>query len=85
MKIVLYDNREESETYKEIEVIYAGEDNQKLILIPPGVAHGYQVLGNKSAGLLYHTSEAYNPSEPDEERIPFDDSEIAFDWTIKNR
>jgi len=85
IRIVLYDLREDSPTYKETQVIYAGEDNPLVVLLPPGVAHGYQILGSEKAGLFYHTSDAYNPNEPDEFRIPFDDKKINFDWQIKNR
>lgn len=85
IQIVLYDLRKDSSTFKQTQVIYAGEDNPSLILIPPGVAHGYRVLGSQKAGLFYHTSEAYDPDNPDEERIPFDDIQIAFDWQTKNK
>lgn len=84
-RVVLHDRRPESPTCGETQVIYAGEDNPVLILIPVGVAHGYQVLGNKPVILFYHTTESYNPQDPDEERIPFDDPSINFDWSIKNR
>jgi len=84
-RVVLYDRRPDSPTFGETQVIYAGEDNPVLILIPAGVAHGYQVLGVKPVILFYHTTESYNPQDPDEERIPFDDPSIGFDWSIKNR
>jgi dTDP-4-dehydrorhamnose 3,5-epimerase len=84
-QVVLYDQRENSPTKGETQVICAGEDNPCLISIPPGVAHGYRVLGNRRIGLFYHTSEAYDPTNPDEERIPFDDPKIGFDWSTKNR
>lgn len=84
-QVVLYDLREDSPTYKETDVLYSGEENPFLILIPPGVAHGYRVLGMANVGLFYHTSEAYDPENPDEERIAFDDSKIGFDWSTKNR
>jgi dTDP-4-dehydrorhamnose 3,5-epimerase len=84
-RIVLYDRRPDSPTYGQTQVIYAGEDNPLLVLIPAGIAHGYQVLGNKPVLLLYHTTQSYNPSAPDEERIPFDDPTIGFDWSIQNR
>ena len=79
-RVVLYDLREESPTYRKIQVIYAGEHKPLLIVIPPGVAHGYQVLGDKPVGLFYHTTRSYDPSDPDEERIAYDDPAIAFDW-----
>ena len=79
-RVVLHDLREESSTKGKTQVIYAGEHNPLLIVIPPGVAHGYQVLGDKPVGLLYHTTRSYDPKEPDEERIAYDDPLIAFDW-----
>jgi len=35
--------------------------------------------------LFYPVTQAYDPKHPDEQRLPFDDPEIGFDWTIKNR
>jgi dTDP-4-dehydrorhamnose 3,5-epimerase len=79
-RVVLYDLREESPTCRKTQVIYAGEHKPLLIVIPPGVAHGYQVLGDKPVGLFYHTTRTYDPKDPDEERISYDDPEIAFNW-----
>jgi dTDP-4-dehydrorhamnose 3,5-epimerase len=84
-RIVLYDRRPGSPTCGVTQVIYAGEDNPVLVLIPAGLAHGYQVLGNKPVLLFYHVTQAYDPARPDEQRIPFDDPEIGFDWSIQNR
>jgi len=84
-QIVLYDRRPRSKTKGETQIFYLGEDNPSIILIPKGVAHGYRVLGNKPAVLVYFTTRSYNPKNPDEERIPFDDEAINFDWQTKNR
>ncbi|MBI5077388.1 dTDP-4-dehydrorhamnose 3,5-epimerase family protein [Candidatus Falkowbacteria bacterium] len=84
-QVVLHDLRAESKTKGETQVIFAGEDSPVVISIPPGVAHGYRVLGNEKVCLFYHTSEAYDSKNPDEERISFDDPKIGFDWTTKNR
>lgn len=62
-----------------------GEWSRRVIKIPPGVAHGYQVLGQQPAQLIYYTTKPYNPEQPDEERIAWDDPALGFDWTIKNR
>jgi dTDP-4-dehydrorhamnose 3,5-epimerase len=67
------------------QVVYAGADTPLLVSIPPGVAHGYRVLGTERVCLFYHTSEAYDPADPDEKRILFDDPGIGFDWTTTNR
>ena len=79
-KIVLYDLRPNSATQGQTQVIYAGSDKYKLVLIPVGVAHGYKVIGQEPVLLFYHTTKSYNPKNPDEERIAFDDSKISFDW-----
>lgn len=84
-RVVLYDRRSDSPTHAQTQVVYAGEDNPVLIAIPAGVVHGYQVLGTKPVLLLYHTTQSYSLDDPDEERIPFDDPEIGFDWSIKFR
>ncbi len=84
-QVVLYDLRDNSSTKGETNVFYLGEKNLAVLAIPPGVAHGYRVLGNRSVGLFYHTSEAYNSENPDEERISFDDPKISFDWITQNR
>lgn len=84
-RIVLYDRRPDSPTFGATQVVYAGDDNPVAVLIPSGIAHGYQVLGRQPVLLFYHVTQAYDPKDPDEERIPFDDPAIGFDWSIKNR
>lgn len=78
--VVLYDLRENSKTFGETQVLYAGTDDYKLILIPIGVAHGYKVLSEVPVMLFYHVTETYNKDNPDEERIAHDDPKIGFDW-----
>ena len=84
-QVVLYDLREGSPTRAETQVLYMGACKPLVVAIPPGVAHGYRVLGTEPAALFYHTTEHYDPADPDEERIPFDDPRIGFDWRTKNR
>jgi dTDP-4-dehydrorhamnose 3,5-epimerase len=54
-----------------------------LLYIPHGVAHGYRALGTTPVALVYYTTQLYNPE--DEHRITWDDPNIAFDWTTRNR
>jgi len=44
-KLVLWDNREGSPTYGERQVFFFGEDNPGLVVVPPGVVHGYRNVG----------------------------------------
>ena len=84
-RVVLHDLRKDSPTKGQTDIVYSGENDKKLIFIPIGVAHGYQVLGATPIGLFYHTSKPYNSKNPDEYRIPFDDPGINFKWGIENR
>lgn len=84
-RIILYDRRRDSPTFGETQVIPAGDHNPVTVLIPAGVAHGYQVLGHEPAMLMYHTTRMYDPASPDEERIPYNDPEIGFDWAMQHR
>jgi len=84
-QVVLHDLREGSPTKGTTEVFYMGEQNPVLLVIPRGVAHGYRVLGGEPVYLVYHVTQAYDPKDPDEERIPHDDPAIGFDWATKMR
>lgn len=79
-KIVLYDQRQDSPTHGRTQVIEAGTDDYKLILIPVGVVHGYKVISDEPCLLFYHVTKSYNPKNPDEERIDPFDKKINFDW-----
>lgn len=79
--IVLHDLREDSATFRQTDVVYAGSDDYKVILIPVGVAHGYKVISSEPALLFYHTSEPYNSKNLDERRISYNDPQIGFDWS----
>jgi dTDP-4-dehydrorhamnose 3,5-epimerase len=84
-QVVLYDLREGSPTRGQTEVYYLGQYNPQVLAIPRGVAHGYRVLGSEPALLLYTVTRPYNPSDPDEHRIPYDDPSIGFDWSTRMR
>ena len=53
------------------------------IRIPPGVAHGYKVIGEQPSTLVYLTDRTYDPT--DEGRIPYNDSAIAYDWELQHK
>lgn len=84
-QVVLHDLRQGSPSQGVTQVLYAGEDNPLLIVIPVGVAHGYRVLGQKPAMIVYFTTESYRASDPDEKRMAWDDPVIGFDWTTEHR
>jgi len=78
LKVVLYDLRKSSATFKLFNEFIMGEHGQDIILkIPSGVAHGCKVIG-ETAELFYVTSGIYNPDE--EGRIDPEDPQIDYDW-----
>lgn len=79
-KVVLYDYRENSKTYKELNEFFIGELNPLLIKIPPLVLHGFKPLGNEPAYLLNIPTEVYNYDNPDEYRIDYKSKEIPYQW-----
>jgi dTDP-4-dehydrorhamnose 3,5-epimerase len=84
-QVVLHDMRPESATFGRTDTYYMGEHAPVVLFIPRGVAHGYRVLGAQPATIVYVTNQAYDPADPDEYRIAYDDPAIGFDWTTKFR
>ncbi len=83
LQVFLYDLRRDSATFGGINTLYVGTFRYWEILIPPGVAHGYKVLGQASAQLVYLTDRYYNPA--DEGRLPYDHPHIAYDWETQHK
>ena len=80
LKVALYDTRADSPTYRELMEFFLGAHHPpKVVRIPPGVAHGCKAIGGP-AHLFYVTSNMYDPA--DEGRIPHDDPDIGYDWTL---
>jgi dTDP-4-dehydrorhamnose 3,5-epimerase len=77
-QVALVDLRADSPTFGLKNTIYAGSLKPFQILIPPGVGHGYKVIGETPGVLVYVTNRLYNPR--DEGRIPYNDPSIQYDW-----
>ena len=45
-KLRVWDNRKDSETFGRVMTMVVGEDNPAAVLIPAGVVHGYQNVGD---------------------------------------
>ena len=82
VKLVLYDGRKDSPTYRAVEEYFIGTHNPSLISIPPGVYHGWKCVSSEEALLLSVPNEPYNYQEPDEFRLPPDTPTIPYDWLL---
>lgn len=78
LQVALVDLRKNSPTYGLRNTLYAGVLRPWQLVIPPGVGHGYKVVGPDPAMLVYLTDRFYDPQ--DEGRIPYNDASIAYDW-----
>lgn len=83
LQVALADLRVSSPTFGLRNTLYLGPLRPWQLLIPPGVAHGYKVIGGEDAMLVYLTDRFYNPD--DEGRIPYDDPGINYDWETQRK
>ena len=83
-KVGLYDAREDSPTRGETMTVYMGSQRQLRLRIPPGVCHGFTPVGTEPAAIINIPTEVYDYQDPDEERRPWNDPEIGYDWQVKN-
>ena len=56
-----------------------GDDNPVAIYVPGTKAHGFEALTDLL--FCYHVTEEYNPDDPDEHGIPWDDDRVAHLWS----
>lgn len=84
MKIVLFDGRRRSPTYREVNEFFAGIHNPLLIKIPPFVIHGFKCISETEAILVNCPTLPYNAAKPDEFRLPPHSRAIPYKWARKD-
>ena len=82
-QVVLVDLRPNSRTFGLRNTLYVGVLRPWQILIPPGIGHGYKVIGTEPAMLVYVTNRVYNPK--DEGRIAHDEPGINYNWELQHK
>ena len=82
-QVALVDLRKGSPTHGLRNTMYVGSLRPWQILIPPGVGHGYKVVGADAAMLVYVTNRLYDPA--DEGRIAYNDPGINYDWELQHK
>ena len=82
VKLVLFDDREKSKTKGELMELFIGENNYKLVQIPPGITNGYKAYGNKMAIMANCSTLPHDKSE----LIYIDpfDKNIPYNWDVKH-
>lgn len=83
IKLVLFDDRKDSQTKGEIMEIFIGEDNYCLVKIPCGVWNGFKGIGVKTAIVA---NCATIPHDPDEiVRLDPFSKKIPYKWDLINK
>lgn len=67
----LIDVRQDSPTKDQHMRVILGGGSNTLLRIPAGVVHGGGNLWDKPVNLIYFVTNNFNPSQPDEQRLPW--------------
>ncbi len=84
IKVVLYDDRQNSSTRGKVAEYFLGVHNPMLLQIPPMVFHGFKCISEHEALLINVPSEPYNYSAPDEFRVDPHSNSIPYKWARKD-
>jgi dTDP-4-dehydrorhamnose 3,5-epimerase len=76
-RVVVLD-RESGETF----TVDIGDDNPVGVWIPGRHAHGFEALTDLL--FCYHVTEEYDPADPDEHEIPWDDPRVKHLWSTQS-
>jgi dTDP-4-dehydrorhamnose 3,5-epimerase len=76
-RVVVLD-RETNDVYSED----IGDDNPVAIYIPGHHAHGFEALTDLL--FAYHVTEEYDPSNPDEHGVRWDDPRVRHVWSTRS-
>lgn len=82
VKLALYDGRDGSKTKGEVQEIFLGRENYKLVTIPPKVWNGFKCIGKKPAIVANCSDIPHDPSEIS--RIDPHDNHIPYKWDGKD-
>jgi dTDP-4-dehydrorhamnose 3,5-epimerase len=59
-----------------------GDDNPVAVYIRGSLAHGYEALTD--VVFLYHVTEEYDPADPDEHGVRWDDPRVKHLWSTQS-
>ncbi len=76
---VIVDIRQNSMTFLKWFGVELSAENQKMIYIPKGFAHGFQTL-EPNTELIYHHTAFYTPSA--EGGLKYNDPKLKIDWKL---
>jgi len=84
LKLVLYDDRENSPSRGELMEFFMGEHNPVLVKIPAHVYHGFKGISAEESLVINCPTEPDNRQEPDEFRLDAHTDKIPYEWARKD-
>jgi dTDP-4-dehydrorhamnose 3,5-epimerase len=70
--VVCFDGRRGSRTFGQVNEFLLGSRNQGLVVIPPGVYHGWKNVGTDEVVIVSMPSRLYDHDGPDRWELPWD-------------
>ena len=80
LKLVLVDQRQDSETREEINEFFLGVHSPILVSVPPMVLHGFKGIDVEETIVINCPTEVYHYKDPDEYRMDPHISDVPYDW-----
>ncbi len=84
LKLVLFDDRQDSATRGEINEFFIGDYNPSLVKVPKKVYHGWKCASEEEAIVINIPTEPYRREDPDEYRMDPHNNNIAYRWERKD-
>jgi dTDP-4-dehydrorhamnose 3,5-epimerase len=82
IKLVLYDDRDDSPTRSEVMELYVGDQNYVLVTVPPLVWNGFKGVGTAPAIVANCATVPHDPAEI--ERLDPGSPRIPYSWDLRH-
>jgi dTDP-4-dehydrorhamnose 3,5-epimerase len=82
VKLVLYDDREDSPTRRALMELFLGPDNYALAVIPPGIWTGFKGMSSPFALVANCATHPHDPALTT--RLDPFDNDIPYDWAVRH-
>ena len=66
----------------EVFTLDIGDENPAAVFVPGLLAHGFEALTDVL--FCYHVTQEYDPSDPDEHEVPWDDPRVIDVWSTRS-
>jgi dTDP-4-dehydrorhamnose 3,5-epimerase len=82
IKLVLFDDRDDSKTRGEVQEVFVGESNYSLVTVPPFVWNGFKGIATPYSVVANCATIPHDPAEI--VRLDPFSSKIPYDWSLRH-